>query len=200
MKHTLSILAGLSICSVMFFCSCNTNPNAAPAATQSVPSGEIAPAGSIVYIQMDSLVNQFDMFNDLKSELETKVQAIQDDLRKKGSALEKSATDFQNKINKGLLTRSQADSQQQSLLEREQTLRNLGQQKQMEIQEEEAVMLRKVMDAVQTYLVKYNETHNYALILTTSIATNTVIVGNPSLDITNDVLIGLNAEYIKSKK
>ena len=125
--------------------------------------------------------------------------AIQEDLRKKGNAFEKSATDFQNKLNKGLLTRSQAETQQQALLQREQDLRNLTGQKQMEMQEEEAVMSRRVMDAIQTYLNKYNETHNYALILTSS-ASNPVIVGNPSLDITNDVLKGLNEEYIQSKK
>ena len=198
MKHTLSVLAVL-FAAAMFFTSCNTN-NAAPAAQQAAQAGELAPAGSIVYIQMDSLVNQYDMFNDLKSEIEAKVQAIDDDLRKKGNALEKSVQDFQNKLNKGLLTRSQAETQQQALMEREQSLRNLTAQKQMEMQEEEAVMVRKVMDAVQTYLNEYNKTHNYALILTTSAATNTVIVGNPSLDITNDVLAGLNAEYIKSKK
>ena len=38
------------------------------------------------------------------------------------------------------------------------------------------------------------------MIITTSAATNTVIVGNPALDITQDVLTGLNNEYIKSKK
>ncbi|MBR5856699.1 MAG: OmpH family outer membrane protein [Bacteroidales bacterium] len=198
MKHTLSVLAVL-FAAAMFFASCNTN-SAAPSAQQAVQAGETAPAGSIVYIQMDSLVNQYDMFNDLKSEIEAKVQAIDDDLRKKGNALEKSVQDFQNKLNKGLLTRSQAETQQQALMEREQSLRNLTAQKQMEMQEEEAVMIRKVMDAIQTYLNSYNQTHNYALILTTSAATNTVIVGNPSLDITNDVLTGLNAEYIKSKK
>ena len=53
---------------------------------------------------------------------------------------------------------------------------------------------------MQTYLTEYNKTHNYALILTTSAASSTVIVGNPSLDITNDVLIGLNEEYAKNKK
>ncbi|MBR7157981.1 MAG: OmpH family outer membrane protein [Bacteroidales bacterium] len=199
MKHTLSVLAAL-VAATMLFASCNANPAAAPAAQQAPQSGEMAPAGSIVYIQMDSLVNQYDMFNDLKSELEAKVQAIDDDLRKKSNALEKSIQDFQNKLNKGLLTRSQAETQQQELMEREQALRNLTGQKQMEMQEEEAVMVRKVMDAVQTYLNEYNKTHNYALILTTSATTNTVIVGNPSLDITNDVLKGLNAEYIKSKK
>lgn len=196
MKHTLSILA-VVVAAVMFASSCNTNQSAPSA--QAVEAGETAAAGSIVYIQMDSLVNQYDMFNDLRSEFEAKVEAIQEDLRKKGNAFEKSATDFQNKLNKGLLTRSQAETQQQALLQREQDLRNLTGQKQMEMQEEEAVMLRRVMDAIQTYLNKYNETHNYALILTSS-ASNPVIVGNPSLDITNDVLKGLNEEYIQSKK
>ena len=198
MKHTLSILAAI-ISVAMFVSSCNSTQST-QASAQVAPSGEIAPAGSIVYIQMDSLVNQYDMFNDLKSEFESKVDAIQDDLRKKSNAFEKSATDFQNKLNKGLLTRSQAETQQQALMQREQELRNLSQQKQMEMQEEEAVMLRRVMDAIQTYLNSYNETHNYALILTTSGASSTVIVGNPSLDITNDVLKGLNEEYIQSKK
>ncbi len=198
MKQSLTILAVI-LSAAMFLTSCNTANTTAPA-TQAAPSGEIAPAGSIVYIQMDSLVNQYDMFNDLRSEFETKVEAIQDDLRKKGNALEKSVNDFQNKMQKGLLTRSQAETQQQALMEREQNLRNLTQQKQLEMQEEEAVMLRNVMDAIQTYLNAYNATHNYALILTTTAATNTIIVGNPSLDITNDVVKGLNAEYIKSKK
>ena len=197
MKKTLSILAVI-VSAALFVSSCNSNQSAQTAA-QATPTGEVAPAGSIVYIQMDSLVNQYDMFNDLKSEFEAKVEAIQDDLRKKSNAFEKSATDFQNKLNKGLLTRSQAETQQQALLQREQDLRNLTGQKQMEMQEEEAVMIRRVMDAIQTYLNAYNQTHNYALILQSS-GSNPVIVGNPSLDITNDVLKGLNAEYIQSKK
>ncbi len=198
MKNTLSVLAAL-VAATVLFASCNANAGAA-AAEQAPQASQTAAAGSIVYIQMDSLINQYDMFNDLKSEIEAKVQAIDDDLRKKGNALEKSVQDFQNKLNKGLLTRSQAETQQQELIEREQSLRNLTAQKQLEMQEEEAVMIRKVMDAIQTYLTEYNKTHNYALILTTSASTNTVIVGNPSLDITADVLTGLNAEYIKSKK
>ena len=198
MKNTLSVLAAL-VAATVLFASCNANAGAA-AAEQAPQASQTAAAGSIVYIQMDSLINQYDMFNDLKSEIEAKVQAIDDDLRKKGNALEKSVQDFQNKLNKGLLTRSQAETQQQELIEREQSLRNLTAQKQLEMQEEEAVMIRKVMDAIQTYLTEYNKTHNYALILTTSASTNTVIVGNPSLDITADVLTGLNTEYIKSKK
>ena len=149
---------------------------------------------------MDSLIAGYDMANDLRTELEAKVADIQGDLNKKQRAFESDANEFQTKVQKGLLTQSQAELQNRQLNERLQALQNEGQIKQNEIAEEQAVLLNKVFDAVQTYLTEYNKTHNYALILTTSAASSTVIVGNPSLDITNDVLIGLNEEYAKNKK
>ena len=190
----------LSVAVAAIICACNATGNTTVQAAGTTEAGVTAAQGSIVYIQLDSLINQYDMFNDLRSELENKAQAIQDDLTKKGRSFESAAKDFQTKIEKGLLTRSQAEEQQQRLAERQQNLQNLSQQKQYELAEEEAVMSRRVMDAVQTFLAKYNQEKGYAMIITTSAATNTVIVGNPALDITQDVLTGLNNEYIKSKK
>lgn len=189
----------LAVALATLLISCNSNKPGNQASTTKT-SETIAPAGSIVYVQMDSLVNQYDMFNDLKSGLEAKAQVIQDDLNKKGRAFESAAKDFEAKINKGLLTRAQMEQQQQQLLERQQSLQGLSQQKQMEMAEEEGVVYRQVIDAVKTYLQIYNIKHGYSLILTTSGTTNSVIVGDPSLDITADVLAGLNEEYVKSKK
>ena len=193
LKFILTVAVAALICS----CAANGNTNGAQ---QANAAGETPAAqGSIVYVQLDSLVNQYDMYNDLKSELESKVQAVQEDLTKKGRSFESAVKDFEAKIAKGLLTRSQAEEQQQRLVEREQNLQGLSQQKQMELAEEEAVMMRRVMDAIQTYITKYNQDKGYALILTTSAASNTVICGNANLDITMDVLKGMNEEYIKSK-
>ena len=193
----LKLILTVAVAAIICSCAANSNTNGAQ---QANAAGE-APAaqGSIVYIQLDSLVNQYDMFNDLRSELESKAQAIQDDLTKKGRSFESAVKDFEAKIAKGLLTRSQAEEQQKKLLEREQNLQGLSQQKQMELAEEEAVMMRRVMDAVQTYINKYQQEKGYALIITTSAATNTVIAGNANLDITQSVLTGMNEEYIKSK-
>ncbi len=190
----------LSVAVAAIICACNATGNTSTQAANTAEAGATAAQGSIVYIQLDSLINQYDMFNDLRSELENKAQAIQDDLTKKGRSFESAAKDFQTKIEKGLLTRSQAEEQQQRLAERQQNLQNLSQQKQYELAEEEAVMSRRVMDAVQTFLAKYNQEKGYAMIITSSAATNTVIAANPALDITQDVLTGLNNEYIKSKK
>jgi outer membrane protein len=184
----------LTVAVAAIICSCAANGNTNGAQQANAESKTPAAQGGIVYIQLDSLVNQYDMYNDLKSELESKVQAVQEDLTKKGRSFESAVKDFQAKIDKGLLTRSQAEEQQQKLVEREQNLQGLSQQKQMELAEEEAVMMRRVMDAIQTYITKYNQDKGYALILSVP-----VLAGEPSLNITQDVLAGLNEEYIKSK-
>lgn len=167
--------------------------------SDSVMQGEMAAAGDIVYVQIDSLVNQYDMFNDLKSELESKAQTIQSDLTKRSRAFENDVKDFQQKVQKGLITRSQAETQQQQLAMREQELQNYANQKQVEMQEEEQVLYRRVFDALNSYLIKMNQEKGFAMIISTSSATNTILLGDSGLDITLMVVAGLNDEYIKTK-
>ena len=156
----------------------------------------ISPA---TYINLDTLVNQYDMYNDLRTELESKVSAIDNDLNKKGRALENDAKSFEEKMQKGLLTYSQAESMRNDLMTRDQELRNLSQQKQMELANEESVMYNRVMDAIKTYVDNYNKEKQYSLILTTTAATNSVINGEQGRNITNEIINGLNQEYIKNR-
>lgn len=158
-----------------------------------------AGSGDIVYINLDTLVNQYDMYNDLRTELESKVSAIDNDLNKKGRALENDAKSFEDKMQKGLLTYSQAESMRNDLMTRDQELRNLTQQKQMELANEESVMYNRVMDAIKTYVDNYNKEKQYSLILTTTAATNSVINGEQGRNITSEIINGLNQEYIKNR-
>lgn len=155
--------------------------------------------GDIVYINLDSLVNQYDMYNDLRTELQGKLSAIENDINKQSRALENDIKSFQEKMQKGLLTRSQAESMNNDLMARDQELRNLSQQKQMEMAEEESVMYNKVMDAITSYVAEYNKEKQYSLILTTTAATNSVINGQEGLNITKEIVDGLNREYIKNR-
>jgi len=180
---------------VLHFCCGNDNGSKLQPI---VKSGEtVAVEGSVVYIQIDSLVQGYDMFHDLKVELEKKAGKIKKDLDNKGSAFEFKVKDFQEKVQKGLITRSQAEQQQNQLEQEQANLQQYAQRVQMEMAEEEAVMLRRIFDAIQTFLTEYNRVHNYSLILSTSGNTNLVLQGAPELDITKDVLSGLNARYKK---
>ncbi len=199
MKKTpliLSVVAAIvAVAALIIALACPKGGAKAAAAGEAMT----ASAGDIVYVHIDSLILKYDMYSDLSGELEAKKQAIESDLNKKGRKLESDGKAFENQINKGLLTRSAAEKQQQTLLQRQQDLQNLASQKQAELMEENEVMMNQVMDAVTTYLERYNEEHNFAAILTTNATTNVVIVGNPALDITAEIVEGLNNEYIKKR-
>ncbi len=120
-------------------------------------------------------------------------------MAKRARSFERSVNDAREKIEKGLVTRSQAEQLQQQLAKKEQDLMAYREQKRNEMAEEQAVMIRQIYNAIITYLQEYNITHNY-LILGTSTTTNTVLQGQPGLDITKEVLDGLNANYVRETK
>ena len=180
---------------VLHFTGNNKTENTASTEDSRITAG----SGDIVYINLDTLVNQYDMYNDLRTELESKVSAIDNDLNKKGRALENDVKSFEDKMQKGLLTYSQAESMRNDLMTRDQELRNLTQQKQMELANEESVMYNRVMDAIKTYVDNYNKEKQYSMILTTTAATNSVINGEQGRNITSEIINGLNQEYIKNR-
>ncbi len=181
---------------VLGFNSCKNATESAPAASGGVET-EI-PRGSIVYIDLDRIIQEYDMANDLRSVVETKVQNIQAEVNRRGKQLENDVNSFQEKINKGLITRSVAEAQSAKLQQQEQEFNDYANQRQNEINEEQTVMLNQLSDAIKTYVDKYNETKHYSLILTNQ-GGIPVISGDESLDITDEILAGLNEEYVKSK-
>ena len=200
MKQTpliLSVIAVIAAVTALILSLTTPKNHHKPAAESS--AGIEAAAGDIVYLRLDTLMLQYDMYSDLQSAFEAKAQTVDSDLNKKARKLESDIKNFENQINKGLLTRSAAEQQNNSLQQRQVNLQNEAAQKQQELAEESQVLLNQVMYAIKTYLEEFNKEHNFAAILTTTEATNIVMVGNPALDITQAVVDGLNAEYIKTR-
>lgn len=200
MKQTPIILSVIAVVAAVtaLILTLTTPKNHHKTAAEST-GGIEAVAGDIVYLRLDTLMMQYDMYSDLQSAFEAKAQTVDSDLNKKARKLESDIKNFENQINKGLLTRSAAEQQNNSLQQRQLNLQNEAAQKQQELAEESQVLLNQVMYAIKSYLEEYNKEHNFAAILTTTEATNIVMVGAPALDITQEVVEGLNAEYIKTR-
>lgn len=152
----------------------------------------------IVYVDLDRIVQEYDMASDLGAVVETKVKNIQDEVNRRGKQLENELIDFQNKLNKGLITRSVAEVQGQELQQKQNEFNNYANQKNNEVIEEQTVMMNQIADAIQTFMAKYNEEKKYTMILTNQSGVP-VITADPSLDITDDVIARINEEYIKEK-
>ena len=200
MKNTSLILSIVALVAVVVFgiLSLTKGGKSAEAQTEGEAVEAAASKGAIVYVDLDRILMEYDMANDLRSVVETKVQNIQAEVNRRGKKLENDVVEFQNKIDKGLLTRTNAEVQSQKLQQQELEFNNYAAQKQQEINEEQLVMMNQLGDAIQTYLTKYQEEKGYAMILTNS-GGAPVIAADASLDITEAVLAGLNEEYIKTK-
>ena len=198
MKKTLIVCGAAALLALA--ASCNQNQTTAPAAAATADSTAVA--GSIVFFNMDQVMEGYDMANDLNSVFETKTSGIQAEIDRRGKKLEKDATDFQNKVDKGLLTTSVAQAQYQKLQQQQQEYQEYVVRKQQEMAEEQQVMMNQIANAIAEYVQEYNAEHQYALILTTAgaILSTPVVAGDPKLDITEDLLAGLNAAYIKTKE
>ena len=198
MKKTTLFFSALAVLAGVTFTSCNNNTatNATP-----VQSDSTATAGSIVYFNIDKIMESYDMANDLRSVVETKVSGIQSEIDRRGNKLQKDANDFQNKVDKGLLTTSVANAQYQKLQQQQNEYQQYAVRKQQEMAEEQQVMLNQIMNAIAEFVEQYNAQKQYALILTTSgdILPAPVVTGSPALDITDELLAGLNEAYVKTK-
>ena len=198
MKKNLILFGAAALMAIAV--SCNQNKAAAPAGAAA--SDSVAVAGSIVYFNIDKVMEGYDMANDLNSVFETKTSGIQSEIDRRGKKLEKDASDFQSKVDKGLLTQSVAQAQYAKLQEQQQNYQQYVVNKQQEMAEEQQVMMNQIANAISEFVQEYNAEHGYAMILATAgnILSTPVVTADPKLDITEDLLAGLNAAYIKTKE
>ncbi len=197
MKKSL-IFCAAAIAATVGFTSCNNSTSEQPASDAAATVQTEISKGSIVYFDLDRVLQEYDMANDLRTVVETKAQNIQAEVTRRGTQLENEINAFQEKINKGLMTRSVAEAQSAQLQQKEQDFNNYTSQKQNEINEEQVVMMNQLSDAIQTYLDKYNETKQFSMILANQGGVP-VITADKSLDVTDEIIAGLNEEYVKSK-
>lgn len=199
MKRFASILG---IAAMTVFASGCANTESSQNTQNAAETAETAaPKGAIVYFNLDRVLQEYDMANELRSVVETKVNSINQEVNRRGNKLEKDINAFRDKINKGLLTQSVAEQQSQKLAEQQNSFETYAAQKQQEVLEEQQVMMNQLADAINNYIAEFNADKKYAMIIATQgdILSTPVVNADPELDITDDLLAGLNAAYVKQK-
>ncbi len=165
------------------------------------PSAAVAaiPSGSIVYVNVDTLQKKFDMYSDHKGQFLDKQKRMEAEFVTKSKAYETKVRDYQEKAQKGLLLRSEAEKAEQQLMQEQQTILHMRETMSAQLMEEEQVMNRKITFAITDFLKEYNSDGRYQYIFSYMFGGNILYVP-ASLDITNDVLKGLNDQYAAQKQ
>jgi len=194
MKKTLICAALLAASFTMVSCNQqNSKMDDKPIAQDSTQT-----AMKIAYVEVDSLMSQYNFCKEYSEILQKKGQNIQNTLQKKGQALQNAANNFSQKLQQNAYTREQAEGIQANLARQDKDLQALQARLTSEFQAEQEKFNKALRDSLQSFLARYNKDKHYSLIL--SKAGDNLLYADKAYDITADVINGLNKAYKPVKK
>ncbi len=188
MKKIVALFLGLSVALV----ACDKKEG-----STSSSSGQ--PSGRIVYVNTDTLLNNYEYYKDVVKEFENKSFALDNELQKKAQSFQNEVALFQRRVQAGGLSEQQALTQQAALQKKEQDIMLYRENAAGNLQQEQAKKTDELLNKIHEYLKNYNASDRYDMVIGYSKGGG-VLYAKEDLDITQDVLKGLNEEYTASQK
>lgn len=161
---------------------------------------QISPdSASIAYVNYDSLLMAYDFYHELTDRLNKRKSELEAEFANRQRQYAVQLDDFNEKVSKGLVTRYQAQEMENNLLKEQENLINLRDQLTAQLMEEEQVMNRQLYFSIIEYLKEYNKNKGYQYILSSAFG-GPVLYSHENLNITKEIIEGINNKYIKDKE
>jgi outer membrane protein len=189
-KNTILILAIILI-STMVACN-NSNSKQNPDATAPmVTEGGL----KVAYIDTDTLLAKYQYAIDLEQQLKDYTEQQRHYGQQQVEAFQK---DYNNYLQNGsTMTLTQQQAKEAELKQRAEKMQTLEQELMAKVAEKQATETSKVMNAIYAFVREYNAANQQFDIILTKQATLYI---NNGMDITDEIVEGLNEEYKNLKK
>lgn len=179
--------------------ACNQNKTVdKPAASTSTTTVATPGKAEIVYINQDTLLTKYTYVKDMNDRLNTKGKSAQAELQSRGQAYQREVIEYQKAAQ--TMAADARQSTEQRLQRKGQELEAYRQNAGAEVQNNMQAEQVKLYDKIADYVKQYAKDKGYKMVLTYQHGNATMLYGDPSLDVTADVLKGLNDAYAKEKK
>lgn len=156
-----------------------------------------APNGfKVAYIDLDSLQNNYAYYKKVKAEFERKQAAANDEIGGMQKKYQSRAMQLQQKG--PTMNQQEQESAMQEINKMQQDLQTKKQAIDNELYTYNSKMKEDILSRIQTFLKEYNKDGRYAYIF--SYEPGFMFYKDSTLNITSDVIAGLNNEYTENKK
>lgn len=146
----------------------------------------------VAYVNSDTLLNHYSFFEELTAQLEVKRAGLEKELAARADGLQKQFEDYQRTAQN--MTMAQVRAVEEDLTTKRNNLQQYQQTLSQEMMREEARITQELYEKVADYLDGYSKEHNIHVVLTYTPGSG-VLYADEALDITQDVIDGLNDEY-----
>lgn len=172
------------------------HPKAETCESECAPAAASCDRLPIAYVNIDSIVMNYQEAIDLNEELMSQQEEARTSLTAKARNLEAEMVSFQRKIeNNGFLSQERAQSEQQRLVAKQQKLEQEQQRIANELGLKQQDLNEQVMTAITDYIAEYNKDGKFEIILTQTSGIGTVMYAKSIYNISSVVLDALNEQY-----
>lgn len=182
---------------VLTFTQCTNTPQQTPVVTPVVC--DTTPTLKIAYVDIDTLLTNYKLWIELNEEMIRKEENIRTTLNEKAKDLQADFEEFERKLNNnGFVTRERAESEQNRILKKRQDLEQLQERLSNELAIENNKNNVLFRDSINAFINDYNKVKGYNVILS-RIGDNILYIDS-DMNITQEIIDGLNARYEANKK
>jgi outer membrane protein len=148
----------------------------------------------IGYYNQDTLNEQYKLIEAINKEMEGQLRQMNSGFEAKVKNFENWARGYEDKIKNNLLISSEVQKFQEQFQQRQMELAQEEQNLQMQMQQIQNDNLMKAFNRIEDFTKRYAKENGYDLILQYAKGGQVMFI-SPELDITGDILKGLNAEF-----
>lgn len=175
---------------ILFFLVLKKDKNTTTDSVKTVSNATFA------YVNTDTINAKYDFVSDIADELTTYDQTLENQYKSSVASFKKEYDDYIKKASAGLLSLEQQKKSEEVLGAKQQAIMEMESQLAAQSQEAKVKKNMEVLDTVINFVKRYNKTKNYTFIFQQAYGGN-ILFANDALDITADIVKGLNDEYRK---
>ena len=149
----------------------------------------------IAYVNVDSLLMNYNFAKDLNESLLRKQESTRATLNQRQNQINSAAQEFERKLrNNAFLSQDRAQQEQERILKMDQEYQQLAERLTQDFMLEQEKLNIQMEDTIKARMAEYNLSRNFEIIFSNN-TTSTILFANDKYDITNDVVEFLNSKY-----
>jgi outer membrane protein len=196
MKNAAVFLSSLSFIGVLilFGLHFSGHKNAGTVAAENTMPAAAGGSLKIAYVNTDSLEAKYELLKAKKDEFNTRQEQMESELQRSYQQMQNDANEVQKKAQANMLSQAEGEAAQKRLMQMQQSLETRKQSLTEQLMKEQEQINKDLKTRLDAFLAEYNKTKRYDFILSFAGTGSPVLYANKQLDITKEIVDGMNAE------
>ncbi len=193
-KFSLILLAFTSVIFTQYSCKSDKSN------TKAINTGDAGrPSTLIAYVDIDSFEANYEYLKEQRKKFTDRKEAMQSELERSAQQLQSSAQTADQKARSGGMTEAEFTATQKKLGQMQQSLQLREQSLTSQLLKEQEEFNTKLKKDLDSFLKEYNKDKKFDYILSySSLGGSQILLANPTYNITDDVIKGMNERAEKS--